>query len=106
MDETLRQLLNLFENALANFLFGARLKPFSQLEPDEQDAVLRRCVAKRLQERGLAGDRSGYTALRRGLRLAGAAVAAGDPARWPGAGLQRQQQRNGKHGRDVADHRR
>jgi len=36
----LRQLLNLFESALANFILGARVKPFSQLEPEAQDDVL------------------------------------------------------------------
>ena len=32
----LRQLLNLFENALPNLLFGGRLKPFTQLPPEAQ----------------------------------------------------------------------
>ena len=36
----LKQLLMLFENALAGFLFGLRTKPFTALDEVEQDAVL------------------------------------------------------------------
>ncbi len=36
----LKQALMLFENALPNFLFGARLLPFTRLAPEEQAVVL------------------------------------------------------------------
>src|SRR5688572_19331700 len=43
-DETsqveVRQLLELFDNALAGFLLGRRITPFTKLSPDDQDAVL------------------------------------------------------------------
>jgi len=60
----MKQLLNLFENALPNFLFGLRVAPFTQMEPSAQDAVLSEWAHSRLTVR-----RSGYTALR-GLVLA------------------------------------
>ena len=55
----MKQLLNLFENALPNFLFGLRLSPFTQMGPAEQDAVLAEWMNSRLSVR-----RTGYTALR------------------------------------------
>jgi hypothetical protein len=54
-----RQLLELFESALAGFLFGARLTPFTQLGPDEQDRVLREWMTS-----ALAVRRTGYLAIR------------------------------------------
>jgi hypothetical protein len=55
----LRQLLQLFENALPNFLFGGRWLPFTRQTPEEQDETLREWRGSRLTVR-----RSGYTALR------------------------------------------
>ena len=55
----LKQLLMLFENALAGFLFGRRTKPFTALEEDEQDAVLNEWATSMLTVR-----RTGYAALR------------------------------------------
>lgn len=55
----MKQLLNLFENALPNFLFGLRLTPFTQLAGADQDEVLGEWAHSRLALR-----RSGYTALR------------------------------------------
>ncbi len=60
----MKQLLNLFENALPNFLFGMRFAPFTQMTADEQDAVLREWMTSGLELR-----RTGYGALR-GLVLA------------------------------------
>ena len=60
----MKQLLNLFENALPNFLFGLRLAPFSQMSAADQDAVLSEWAHSSLSVR-----RTGYTALR-GLVLA------------------------------------
>jgi len=55
----LKQLLGLFENGLAGFLFGGRTKPFTQLAPEAQDDVLREWRDSRLELR-----RTGYQALR------------------------------------------
>ncbi len=60
----MKQLLNLFENALPNFLFGFRFAPFTQLDETGKDAVLSEWRTSRLAVR-----RTGYTALR-GLVLA------------------------------------
>jgi hypothetical protein len=73
----LRQLLQLFENALPNFLLGGRLKPFSQLEPDEQDAVL-----QEWRTSSLALRRTGWVAVR-GLVMAAYFV---NPQTWPAVG--------------------
>ena len=73
----LKQLLNLFENALANFLFGGRITPFTQLDPQEQDAVLDEWLHSRFSVR-----RTGFTALR-GLVLAAYFVR---PETWPAVG--------------------
>jgi hypothetical protein len=53
------QLLGLFENALAGFLFGFRTRPFTQLSPTEQDEVLAEWQTSRIAVR-----RTGYLALR------------------------------------------
>lgn len=55
----MKQLLNLFENALPNFLFGLRISPFTQLTGAEQDAVLGEWNTSRLILR-----RTGFSALR------------------------------------------
>lgn len=54
-----KQLLMLFENALPNFLFAGRTKPFTQLDVDEQDKVLAEWRDSKLTLR-----RTGYNALR------------------------------------------
>ncbi len=54
-----KQLLKLFENALAGFLFAGRIRPFTRLTPQDQDAVLAEWQSSRLQIR-----RTGFTALR------------------------------------------
>ena len=54
-----KQLLMLFENALPNFLFARRTKPFTQLGVDEQDVVLAEWRDSRLTLR-----RTGFLALR------------------------------------------
>jgi hypothetical protein len=73
----LRQLLNLFENALANFVLGGRIKPFSQLSPDEQDAVLHEWQFSKLALR-----RTGFMALRSLVM----AAYYGSPKTWPAVG--------------------
>ncbi|HYV45626.1 MAG TPA: hypothetical protein VFA20_12240 [Myxococcaceae bacterium] len=60
-----KQLLGLFESALGNFLFGARVTPFTHLDPTSQDRVLREWQQSRLLVR-----RTGYSALKT-LALAG-----------------------------------
>jgi len=79
-DETqaeLKKLLMLFENALPNFLFGLRTRPFTQLDPAEQELVLAEWRDSRLALR-----RTGYKALR------GLCVAAyyGNKATWAAVG--------------------
>lgn len=69
----MKQLLMLFENALPNFLFGARTKPFTQLSVDEQDTVLQEWATSRLTLR-----RSGFLALRSLIM----AAYYGNPATW------------------------
>lgn len=79
-DETqaeLKQLLMLFENALPNFLFGFRTRPFTQLGPAEQEEVLGEWRDSKLTLR-----RTGYRALR-GLSLA---AYYGNKAVWPSVG--------------------
>jgi Gluconate 2-dehydrogenase subunit 3 len=61
----IRQLLLLFESAAAGVLFDARLRPFTHLDADEQDAVLRAWRDSRLAVR-----RTGYTALRKATQAA------------------------------------
>src|SRR5215472_9423984 len=55
----LRQLLGLFENGLAGFLFGGRTRPFTRLDGAEQDRVLAEWRDSRIAVR-----RTGFTALR------------------------------------------
>lgn len=57
--EELLQLINLFENALPNFLFGGRVVPFTQQSDAEQDAVLAEWSRSKLTLR-----RTGFAALR------------------------------------------
>lgn len=72
-----KQLLVLLENALPNFLLGRRLKTFSTMSTDDQDAVLREWQTSTLTVR-----RTGFTALR-GLVMA-AYFASSDT--WAGLG--------------------
>jgi hypothetical protein len=73
----LRQLLQLFENALPNFLLGGRPTPFSQLEPLEQDAVLNEWRTSSITLR-----RTGWVAIR-SLVCAAYYVS---PKAWPAMG--------------------
>jgi hypothetical protein len=73
----MKQLLNLFENALPNFLFGMRVLPFTQLSAAEQDEVLGEWLHSKLALR-----RTGHTALR-GLVLAAYFVSS---ETWPAVG--------------------
>jgi hypothetical protein len=61
----LRQLLGLFENGLANLLFGGRTRPFTLLDGAEQDRVL-----GEWRDSSLSVRRTGFSALRT-LVLAG-----------------------------------
>jgi hypothetical protein len=61
----LKQLLGLFDNALAGFLFGGRTRPFTALDAADQDRVLEEWRDSRIAVR-----RTGYNALRT-LVLAG-----------------------------------
>lgn len=80
-DETsqveMRQLLELFENALTGFLFGGRVTPFTRLDPERQDAVLDEWRRSNVELR-----RTGYLAVR------SLVVSAyyGDPRTWPSVG--------------------
>lgn len=60
-----KQVLGLFESALAGFLFGGRVTPFTRLSPEEQDRVLREWQQSRLLVR-----RTSFSALKT-LALAG-----------------------------------
>jgi hypothetical protein len=60
-----KQLFGVFENALAAFAFGQRVRPFTQLSPAEQDDVLAEWQNSRLVIR-----RTGFEAIR-GLVVAG-----------------------------------
>lgn len=55
-----KQLLGLFDNALAAFVLDGRTRPFTQLSPDEQDEALRQWRDSRLPLR-----RSGFQSLQR-----------------------------------------
>jgi hypothetical protein len=70
----LKQLFGLFDNALFGFLFGGQTRPFTLLEPADQDEVLGQWRDSRLAVR-----RTGFAALR-GLVM-GAFYSA--PAAWP-----------------------
>jgi hypothetical protein len=72
-----RQLLALFENALAGLVFDGRPKPFTRLSPEAQDAVLTNWRDSRLTVR-----RAGYQALR---KLTSAAHHA-QPSTWASVG--------------------
>jgi hypothetical protein len=61
----LKQLLGLFDNALAGFVFGGRTEPFTALDAAAQDRVL-----EEWRDSHLALRRTGYNALRT-LVLAG-----------------------------------
>ena len=69
-----KQLLKLFENALAGFIFGGRIRPFTSLSTSEQDEVLGEWQSSRLQLR-----RTGFQALR-DLAIAGYFSS---PLSWP-----------------------
>src|SRR5262249_37205082 len=73
----LRQLLGLFANGLAGFLFGGRPGPFTRLDGDEQARVLGEWRDSRIAVR-----RTGYGALRT-LVLAGYYQS---PSIWPAVG--------------------
>jgi len=73
----LRQLLGLFENGLAGFLFGGRTRPFTRLDGEEQDRVLGEWRDSRISVR-----RTGFAALRT-LVLAGYYQS---PSIWPAVG--------------------
>ncbi len=72
-----KQLLALFDNALASFLLDGRATPFTQLSLADQDRALEQWRTSRLVLR-----RSGFDALRK-ISLA---VYYADPATWPGVG--------------------
>ncbi|MBL9038337.1 MAG: gluconate 2-dehydrogenase subunit 3 family protein [Archangium sp.] len=72
--DELKQLLMLFENALAGFLLGGRTRPFTELSGDEQEAVL-----VEWRDSSLALRRTGFLALR-GLVMA---AYYGNPLVWP-----------------------
>jgi hypothetical protein len=55
----LKQLISLFENALAGFIFDRRFAPFTQLGSEEQDQVLRQWRDSRVLVR-----RTGFKALK------------------------------------------
>jgi len=69
-----KQLLNLFENALAGFLFGGRIRPLTDLAGADQDEVLRDWESSRLAIR-----RTGFAA----LRTLALASYFGSPLSWP-----------------------
>ncbi len=73
----LQQLLGLFDNALAGFLFGGRTRTFTRLDATEQDRVL-----AEWRDSGVAVRRTGYAALRT-LVLAGYYQS---PSIWPAVG--------------------
>lgn len=72
--DELKQLINLFENALPAFLFGRRRQTFSMLPMDQQFAVIDEWRDSKLTLR-----RTGYLALR-GLVMA---AYYGNPKTWP-----------------------
>ena len=73
----LKQLLGLFENGLAGFVFGGWTRPFTALNGDEQDRVL-----AEWRDSSLAIRRTGFSALRT-LVLAGYYKS---PRIWPAVG--------------------
>ncbi|MGQ0503844.1 MAG: gluconate 2-dehydrogenase subunit 3 family protein [Myxococcaceae bacterium] len=75
----LRQLIGLFENALAGLFFGGRITPFTHLSEADQDQVLREW-----QNSALVIRRSGFSALRSLLLAAYYA----SPLVWPSVGYE------------------
>jgi hypothetical protein len=73
----LGKLLLLFENALAGLAFDGRVRPFTHLSPEDQDAVLRAWRDSRITLR-----RCGYQVLRKLTEKAYYAT----PASWAGVG--------------------
>ena len=76
-----KQLLGLFDNALASLLFDFRITPFTQLEPEAQDEAIERWQGSRIVLR-----RTGYQALK---RLTCACYYA-SPESWPSIGYEAQ----------------
>src|SRR5260370_21941397 len=72
-----KQLLKLFENALTGFVFGLRVRPFTQLSDAEQDAVRAEWENSRLLVR-----RTGFQA----IRTLVVAAHYGSSASWPSTG--------------------
>lgn len=72
-----KQLLGLFENALAGLLFAGSTKPFTQLDPEDQDRVIADWRDSRLALR-----RTGFQA----LRAVTAGAYYGSPLLWPALG--------------------
>jgi hypothetical protein len=72
-----KQLLGLFDNALASFVLDGRARPFTRLSPDEQDQALRQWRDSRLPLR-----RSGF----QGLERLSLAIYYSDPKTYAGIG--------------------
>lgn len=77
VQQELKQLLGLFDNALTNAIFDLRFKPFTKLLPAEQDAVLRDWSQSAFELR-----RTGYQA----LRTIAVAAYYGNPKTWGAVG--------------------
>jgi hypothetical protein len=60
VQKDVKQLILLFENALAGLIFDGRPKPFTRLSPEAQDDVLRAWASSKIAVR-----RVGYQALRK-----------------------------------------
>lgn len=73
VQKELKQLIGLFENALANALFDQRFEPFTELSGEEQDSVLRDWEHSALLIR-----RTGFNA----LRTIAIAAYYGNPKTW------------------------
>lgn len=73
----IKRLIRLFESPVANFVFGGKTQPFTALESDAQDQVLREWRESRLEVR-----RTGYVV----LRTLVAAAYFGDARTWPVVG--------------------
>ncbi|MFL5319558.1 MAG: gluconate 2-dehydrogenase subunit 3 family protein [Myxococcaceae bacterium] len=77
VQKELKQLIGLFENGLANAVFGLRFKPFTQLSASAQDEVLHEWETSRLTIR-----RTGFQALRTIVM----AAYYGNPKTWTAVG--------------------
>jgi hypothetical protein len=77
VQQEIRQLVRLFENALAGFVLDGQLRTFTDSSPEQQDARIRAWQASRYTLR-----RTGYKALK---KLVYAAYY-GAPATWPALG--------------------